>query len=304
MTSKFMEIALEALGTVLNASVTSTQKQRREGNNKSTDDSPGVVGPLLGFVPSLRSALQVLVGGAALALAATQPQLSVKTFISTLLEADETSQLSRSFFNHIQSILTGGPEAPYTVVEDLPTGNSHIIDEDEFFAPEFDYDFTKLKDTETFYRGGEVYERPCGWRRLALKVLDKYEDNTWLGTRYRSTQSVPGEWPVSYHGTSMKGAEGIIEGYFKPGPGDQYGRGIYSTPHIAEALSYAKTFTSRKTGKTYNVILQNRINPEYRKKYKNDKYWLIPIHAGKSAKEEQERVKKAIRPYGILLKEV
>ncbi|KAI3370586.1 hypothetical protein L3Q82_007155 [Scortum barcoo] len=47
----------------------------------------------------------------------------------------------------------------------------HIIDEEEFFDPDYDYDFTDLKDTETFYRGGEVYERPCGWKHYALKVL-------------------------------------------------------------------------------------------------------------------------------------
>ena len=45
-----------------------------------------------------------------------------------------------------------------------------VIDEEEFFDPKFDFDFTDLKDTEKYYRGGEVYERPCGWKRYALKV--------------------------------------------------------------------------------------------------------------------------------------
>ena len=49
-------------------------------------------------------------------------------------------------------------------------GGRIIIDEDEFFDPEYDYDFTNVKDTETYYRGGEVYERPQGWKRYALKV--------------------------------------------------------------------------------------------------------------------------------------
>lgn len=47
------------------------------------------------------------------------------------------------------------------------------------------------------------------------QVLNKYDDNTWLGTQYRSTQSVPGEWPVSYHGTSLDCAVDIIEGFYK-----------------------------------------------------------------------------------------
>ena len=47
---------------------------------------------------------------------------------------------------------------------------NYIIDEEEFFAPQFDYDFTRLTDTETYWRGGEKYERPCGWYRFGLKV--------------------------------------------------------------------------------------------------------------------------------------
>ncbi|KAK2809668.1 hypothetical protein Q5P01_000502, partial [Channa striata] len=140
-----------------------------------------------------------------------------------------------------------------------------------------------------------------------FQVLDKYEDgNTWLGTRYRSTDSKPGEWPVSYHGTSKPGAEGIIDGGYKPGPRKVYGRGIYSTPLMSTATKYAfqKKFTSTKTGKTYEVILQNRINPEYRKKHNNDEYWLIPIPAGTSPSQEQVMVDRSIRPYGLLLKEV
>lgn len=50
---------------------------------------------------------------------------------------------------------------------------------------------------------------------MLSQVLDNYDGNAWLGTRYRSTQSVPGEWPVSYHGTSKKGADGIIAGHYK-----------------------------------------------------------------------------------------
>lgn len=38
-------------------------------------------------------------------------------------------------------------------IENKITG-THIIDEEEFFAPEFDFDFTNLKDSEKFYRGG------------------------------------------------------------------------------------------------------------------------------------------------------
>ncbi|KAI3370976.1 hypothetical protein L3Q82_023630, partial [Scortum barcoo] len=216
---------------------------------------------------------------------------------------------SKSSFVRFRSALQdGAPTAGFTSVNHVDigaaTGKNHIIDEDEFFDPQFDYDFTNLRDTETYRRGGEVYERPSGWQRFAIKVLHKYEDNKWLGTQYRSTASVPGEWPVSYHGTSKQGAEGIIEGFYKPGPGQVYGRGIYSTPYMAEAILYAKTFTSKKTGKTYRVVLQNRINPKYRQKHNSGKYYLVPIPKGTSPAEEQKMVERAIRPYGLLLKEV
>ncbi|XP_026222138.1 uncharacterized protein LOC113166290 [Anabas testudineus] len=273
------ELALEALSAVLNANVTSTQTQSHH----------------------------VFTAASAAAAPQQQQQLSIKQFIPSLLDADESSQVSRQCFFHIQGILQGGPQAasfPSVTQKDTVRAKTFIIDENEFFAPEFNYDFTNLQDTETYYRGGEVYERPCGWFRYGLKVLNKYGDNTWLGTSYRSTQSVPGEWPVSFHGTSKEGAEGIIDGYYKPGPGQAYGRGIYSTPYVAEAVHYAKTFTSNKNGKKYKVILQNRINPQYRLKYNNDKYWLIPVPSGLSNEQERVMVERAIRPYGLLLKQV
>lgn len=70
-----------------------------------------------------------------------------------------------------------------------------------------------------------------------------------------------------------------------------------------DAIQYAKAFTS-KTGKKYKVVLQNRINPKFRQKYNNDKYWLIPIRSETSAADEKKMVESSIRPYGLLLKEV
>ncbi|KAF3833650.1 hypothetical protein F7725_024854 [Dissostichus mawsoni] len=131
----------------------------------------------------------------------------------------------------------------------------------------YDYDFTDLSDSAECMRGEEPYERPKGWYRMALKVKGKYPDgDTWLGPDGWRSHSVPGEWPASYHGTSLDGARGIIKSHYKAGDGAAYGRGIYSTPdiHVAEKEQYAVTFKSKKTGKSYKVILQNRINPERR----------------------------------------
>ncbi|KAL4629599.1 hypothetical protein GN956_G16555, partial [Arapaima gigas] len=172
-----------------------------------------------------------------------------------------------------------------------------FVNEKEFFDPCFDYDFTHINDGKTkFKRGNEPYKRPCGWNRIALKVWDKYPDgNGWLGTGVNA-------WPVSYHGTSIEGAKGIIHNHYKPGAGKRHGRGIYSTPNVDMAQKYSKTFTSKKN-KTYEVILQNRINPKNRKTCSKD-IWLVCVPEGTSPKEEKEIVEISIRPYGLLLREV
>lgn len=54
---------------------------------------------------------------------------------------------------------------------------------DKFFDPFFDYDCKNVKGDTAFMRGNKPYIRPLGWKRIALKVLDKYPDgNAWLGT--------------------------------------------------------------------------------------------------------------------------
>ena len=65
-------------------------------------------------------------------------------------------------------------------------------------APGYDYDFTNINDNGMkFERGNFEYKRPCGWKRIALNVLDKYENNIWLGVdgRKSSTSSAQNEWP-------------------------------------------------------------------------------------------------------------
>lgn len=135
--------------------------------------------------------------------------------------------------------------------------------------------------------------------RFALKVRDKYPDrNDWLGT-------VGWRWPVSYHGTDLKRADGIIQSHFKAGDRQALGRGIYSSPDIkvADIFAKSKNFTSQKNGKTYKVIMQNRINPKKRE-IKDENIWLVSIPEGTTAEKEKEIVKSSIRPYGLLLKNV
>lgn len=179
---------------------------------------------------------------------------------------------------------------------------------DEFFDSRYDFDFTNMSDCEVgCMRGDEPYRRPYGWMRFALKVLNKYPDgNAWLGPDGWRSHSMPGEWPVSYHGTGLQEAKGIIQSYYQAGKGKVYGRGIYSSPDISVASTYArvKQFTSQMDGKTYRVILQNRINPAKRKVIQRNDYWLVPVPEGTSSDQERIIVESAIRPYGLLLQEV
>eukprot|EP01043_Picozoa_sp_COSAG02_P037154 COSAG02_NODE_2769_length_8063_cov_2.501130_3_plen_756_part_00 len=46
------------------------------------------------------------------------------------------------------------------------------------FDPQYDFDFTEISEREDrkkeYWRGGQRYYRPCGWKRLALDVKEKY----------------------------------------------------------------------------------------------------------------------------------
>ncbi|KAN0025528.1 hypothetical protein ACTFIU_001805 [Dictyostelium citrinum] len=169
-------------------------------------------------------------------------------------------------------------------------GPSILSIDEKCFSPKFNHDFTYIIDDKQFFRGGEIYVRPCGWMRYALnvsKLLDK--DDKWLGCK-----NVKGEWPVSYHGTGMVESKSIAEkGYdLSKGKGFKYGRGIYSTPSIECAERYAKSF--QHEGSIYLVVMQNRVNPKTlikipKSQTSNEEYWVSP-------KDED------IRPYGICIK--
>lgn len=154
-----------------------------------------------------------------------------------------------------------------------------------FLDPRYDYDFTTVLDENTsFSRGGHKYRRPCGWRRFALKVLNKYDSETWVGH-----SNGPEEWPVSYHGTGYSNAGSIADEGFRLSQGKRfaYGPGIYSTPNVKVAEEYAKEFDVN--GVRYKVVVQNRVNPKTLQKF--GEYWLSP-------KDED------IRPYGLCIKRV
>jgi hypothetical protein len=164
----------------------------------------------------------------------------------------------------------------------------------------FHYNFTKISDRGVkFCRGGLIYIRPCGWQRYALKVKGKFPDDIWLeGKTPRADKysSAEDEWPVSYHGTSLNNGLSIAEEGFKLSKGTRflYGKGIYSTPDIEVASLYAVKVT--ENGKTFKVVMQNRVNPTNLKKVDKavtgvGEYWISPTEDD-------------IRPYGFCVQEI
>jgi len=165
---------------------------------------------------------------------------------------------------------------------------------DNLLDPKYDYDFTHINDMgKKFMRGGYEYKRPCGWKRYALKVIDKYEDTKWLGKKGFSNNN--SEWAVSYHGTDIHFAEPIIKEGLKPGNRNKFGVGIYCTPNISTAEKYSKVFENPLTRRKYKIVFQNRVKPSSIVKCKEkggpSDYWYIPEG-------------KDIRPYGICIKEI
>ena len=169
--------------------------------------------------------------------------------------------------------------------------------DDSLMDPKFDYNFTnQVDDGKKYYRGGYEYQRPYGWKRYAIKVLGRFENDKWLGEKGLRFHSSEGEWPVSYHGTGESASGSIAQDGYRLSKGKRflYGSGIYSTPSIQVAAKYAQVFNHK--GKKYKLVFQNRVYPTNLKILDAQttgvgEYWLQP-------REEY------IRPYGICIQQL
>ena len=156
-------------------------------------------------------------------------------------------------------------------------------------------------------RGNEEYIPPTGWIGYGLKVMDVYEDNTWLGK-----SNCEGEWCVAYHGVAdgkspeevSKITGKICKGGFKPStsgkatydedlrhPGKKCGLGVYCSPDIDYAARYAGITELNK--EKYKCVLMLRVNPD---KIRQSTSWPKEYILEPNIDE--------IRPYRILLKKV
>lgn len=171
-------------------------------------------------------------------------------------------------------------------------GGEEFYIDDDLLDPSYDYDFRGIDDrNQKFYRGGLEYKRPIGWKRYALKVNERYENDKWLGDSGKSNGDT--EWAVSYHGTKHQNMKSIYDNGYRVGYNNAYGVGVYCTPNIETAAEYSEEFTG-DDGKKYKIVLQNRVKPSAIKKASDnggpDDYWYI--ENGKN-----------IRPYSICVKE-
>ena len=154
-------------------------------------------------------------------------------------------------------------------------------------------------------RGGKPYKPPIGWIGIGLKVMDKFENNTWIGMN-----NSEGEWCVAYHGVGRLKKSNevkditrkIIVGTFNPGKGQVHelhddilhkgkkvGNGVYCTPNIKTAESYCGT--SSINGSSYQTVLMVRVKPSAIRQCECfDDYWVV------------NGTTDEIRPYRILYK--
>jgi hypothetical protein len=91
--------------------------------------------------------------------------------------------------------------------------------------------------------------------RYGLMVSGRFDNgnDTWLGM-----SNIPGEWAVAYHGTHPDFVKSITETPLRPGPHNCHGYGVYCSPKVEEASSYAPPV--QIDGRTYKYVFMCRVN--------------------------------------------
>lgn len=143
-----------------------------------------------------------------------------------------------------------------------------------------------------FEISGRKYHQPSsGWVRYGLNILGKSSDDTWL-----HPFQDPRNWHRAFHGTAS--AHNIYCSGFKPSASGTFGPGVYVSPFVEYAESYAQTLAVDLTSgtKQFKVVLQVAVKPDSIMKEgrpgssgENQEWTVPPEH---------------VRPYGLLLKSI
>ncbi|CAF0896223.1 unnamed protein product [Didymodactylos carnosus] len=232
----------------------------------------------------------------------------------TTTELEETKKLAeqlKHILNHLptqkrQDILQYLIQEPYDYHWKAALSFLQLQEFD--LDPRYNRDYPHPQEEK---RGGRPYYFPQGWYRHALKVDNKYtNDQVWLGMN-----NSPGEWIVAYHGTKSGVVRSIVNAGLKhefvtadackpdaklQRPSIPDVKGLYVATHCENGASIYtgdgfKIRDSSGTVRTYRIVFQCRVE--------NDKFTEHngPVRVGLALRVFDE---KAIRPYGLLLKEL
>jgi len=145
-----------------------------------------------------------------------------------------------------------------------------------------------------------TYHQPSGWTRYGLKVLGKYDSDTWL-----HPFGDPGNWYRAFHGTGRAGdstasrqaAHSIVDTGFEPSKSGKIGPGVYVSPFIDYVQGYGgKVHVDTTNGcKQFLFALQVAVEPgsimreDYPRGGGDNQEWTAPPNS--------------VRPYGLLIKD-
>jgi len=229
---------------------------------------------------------------------------------------------------HITEITKGSVHVKYTVLDLTPREKEAILSSDVTgnFRRSFDtfvhlkmspavlalhFNLNDLdergnKNSQEFNSSYEVgppgrtrtYSQPSGWSRYGLKVLGKYEEDTWLHP-FRHD----GNWYRAFHGTARSqepttAPKKIVADGFRASSGGKLGAGVYVSPSISYVgENYCPTLQLETTSgkKTFKFMLQVAVCPSSLKKE--------GFPDGSGTNQEWTSEPGGVRPYGLLIKE-
>ena len=206
--------------------------------------------------------------------------------------SDENFIINNSFFENIINKIN-----EYSTSENIKMNAqiSPLIEAIKLNVDLFDFNWNKSSNwSQDETRGGLPYDPPIGWSGYGLKVLNKYEDNDWLGNNGED-----GEWCVAYYNTDIINfAQSLLKSKNLPSKIEAHqgcnnknkkcsnakvGIGIYVTPKIQLAEEYTVA------NNNYKILFMCRINPQKFRTCDFD-YWVVDLSD------------TDIRPYKLLIK--